>query len=162
RLTYASAGHPPALLRRADGTVEQLTGALAAPLGFLSGRRGREIEERLEPGSILAMYTDGLVERRRRSIDEGIDALAAALGDGADCSAAGLLAALGADSGLDDDTALLVTRTVPIDARQLSLTLDAVPSTLAPLRRAFARWLDANEIDAAVAYDILLAVNETA
>src|SRR5262249_55067103 len=130
RLTYASAGHPPALLRRADGTVEQLTGALAAPLGFLSGRRGREIEERLEPGSVLAMYTDGLVERRGRSIDEGIDALAAALadGDGADSSAAGLLAALGADSGLDDDTALLVTRTVPIDARQLSLTLDAVPS----------------------------------
>ena len=32
-LTYASAGHPPAVLRRPDGTVEQLTGALAAPLG---------------------------------------------------------------------------------------------------------------------------------
>jgi Stage II sporulation protein E (SpoIIE) len=47
RLTYASAGHPPALLRRADGTVDRLTGALAAPLGFLSGRRG----ERRRSGS---------------------------------------------------------------------------------------------------------------
>src|SRR6185312_12203326 len=144
--------------------VEQLTGALAAPLGFLSGRRGREIEEPLEPGSVLAMYTDGLVERRGRSIDEGIDDLAAALaaGDGVDCTAAGLLATLGADGGLDDDVALLLSRAVPVDATRLNLTLDAVPSTLAPLRRAVARWLDANAIDPRVAYDILLAVNETA
>src|SRR5919202_892371 len=75
-LTYASAGHPPAVLRHADGTVEQLTGALAGPLGFLSARRGPEAIARLEPGAVLAMYTDGLVERRGRSIDDGIDRLA--------------------------------------------------------------------------------------
>src|SRR4051794_9949249 len=164
-LTYASAGHPPAVLRRPDGTVEQLTGALAAPLGFLSARRGPEATVRLEPGAVLAMYTDGLVERRGRSIDDGIDRLAGALAEGdgnVDAAADHLLAALGAGDGLDDDVALLVVRTVPVDPRRLALSLGAVPGSLAPLRRALARWLDANEVAPKVAYDIVLAVNESA
>jgi anti-sigma regulatory factor (Ser/Thr protein kinase) len=164
-LTYASAGHPPAVLRRADGTIERLTGALAAPLGFLSARRGPEASVVLEPGAVLAMYTDGLVERRGRSIDEGIDRLAGALADGdgtSDAAADRLLGALGAASGLDDDVALLVARTVPVDPRRLELSLGAVPGSLAPLRRALARWLDANGVAAKVAYDIVLAANESA
>jgi anti-sigma regulatory factor (Ser/Thr protein kinase) len=161
---YASAGHPPALLRRADGRVERLTGALAAPLGFLSGRRGREAEIVLEPDAALAMYTDGLVERRGASIDEGIDALAAALADtsGARVDADSLLAARGATHGLEDDVALLVAHALPVDGARLDLSLDAVPGTLAPLRRALALWLDANAVAGQVAYDILLAVNESA
>jgi signal transduction histidine kinase/serine phosphatase RsbU (regulator of sigma subunit) len=164
-LTYASAGHPPAVLRHPDGTTEQLTGALAAPLGFLSARRGPEATVHLAPGAVVAMYTDGLVERRGRSIDEGIDRLAAALsaGDGpADTASERLLAALGADEGLDDDVALLVARTVPVDARRLELSLGAVPASLAPLRRALTRWLEANDVGPKVAYDIVLAVNESA
>jgi serine phosphatase RsbU (regulator of sigma subunit)/anti-sigma regulatory factor (Ser/Thr protein kinase) len=164
-LTYASAGHPPAVLRHADGTVEQLGGALAAPLGFLSARRGPEATARLEPGSVVVLYTDGLVERRGRSIDDGIDRLAGALanGDGAtDHAADRLLAALGAGDGLDDDVALLVARTVPVDPRRLELALGAVPASLAPLRRALGRWLDANDVAPQVAYDIVLAVNESA
>jgi anti-sigma regulatory factor (Ser/Thr protein kinase) len=164
RLVYASAGHPPALLRRADGTVERLTDALAAPLGFLSGRRGREAEARLEPDAVLAMYTDGLVERRGVSIDEGIDALAAALAgtSGSDVDADALLAARGATHGLEDDVALLVAHAVPVDGARLDLSLDAVPGALAPLRRALTRWLEANAVGAQVAYDIRLAVNESA
>jgi signal transduction histidine kinase/serine phosphatase RsbU (regulator of sigma subunit) len=162
RLRYASAGHPPALLRRPDGTVERLTEALAAPLGFLSGRRGREAEIGLEPGSVLGMYTDGLVERRGESIDVGIDALADAMAAGADLDAAALLTRLGASRGLEDDVALLVAHALPVDGGRLDLSLEAVPGTLAPLRRAVSRWLDANGVGAQVAYDILLAVNESA
>jgi signal transduction histidine kinase/DNA-binding response OmpR family regulator len=161
-LTYASAGHPPALLRRPDGTVDRLTEALAAPLGFFSGRRGREAQVALEPGSVLGLYTDGLVERRGTSIDEGIDALADAMAGGADLDAGALLAALGAGGGLEDDVALLVAHAVPVDRARLDLSLDAVPGTLAPMRRAVRRWLDANGVGPQVAYDILLAVNESA
>ena len=163
-LTYASAGHPPALLRRPDGDVERLTDALAAPLGFLSAKRGREARVQLEPGAVLALYTDGLVERRGASIDVGIDALAAALaaGEGAGLDADALLAALGAGHGLEDDVALLVAQALPVDSARFALSLDAGPGTLAPLRRALGRWLDANDVGAAVAYDILLAVNESA
>ena len=73
-----------------------------------------------------------------------------------------LLAALGASGGLEDDVALLVAHAVPVDRERLDLSLDAVPGTLAPLRRAVRRWLDANGVGALVAYDILLAVNESA
>jgi anti-sigma regulatory factor (Ser/Thr protein kinase) len=162
-LTYASAGHPPALVRDADGTVRQLTGALAAPLGFLSARRGSEASSTLPAGAALVLYTDGLVERRGLSIDVGIDALGRALRDaGGDPTAGGLLATLGAQQGLDDDIALLVARAVPVDAARLELSLGAVPGSLAPLRRALGRWLGANAVGTRDAYDILLAVNESA
>jgi signal transduction histidine kinase/serine phosphatase RsbU (regulator of sigma subunit) len=164
-LTYASAGHPPAVLRRPDGIVVQLTEALAAPLGFLSARRGPEAVVPLEPGAVLVMYTDGLVERRGQSIDDGIDRLTTALaqGDGeVDAGADRLLAALGAGDGLDDDVAMLVARAVPVDPHRLELSLGAVPASLAPLRRALGRWLDANDVEPQVAYDIVLAVNESA
>jgi signal transduction histidine kinase/serine phosphatase RsbU (regulator of sigma subunit) len=162
-LTYASAGHPPALIRDSDGTVRQLTGALAAPLGFLSARRGTEATAELPPGAALVLYTDGLVERRGLSIDVGIDALAQALHEAGDEPTAGrLLEALGAQRGLDDDVALLVARAVPVDAERLELSLGAVPGSLAPLRRALARWLSANGIGDREAYDIVLAVNESA
>ena len=162
-LTYASAGHPPALVREADGTVRRLTGALAAPLGFLSARRGPEVVTELPPGAALVMYTDGLVERRGLSIDVGIDAVADVLRDhdGA-VTAAALLGALGAQRGQDDDVALLVARSVPVDADHMDLSLGAVPGSLAPLRRALARWLKANAVAERTAYDILLAVNESA
>jgi anti-sigma regulatory factor (Ser/Thr protein kinase) len=98
-------------------------------------------------------------------MDEGIDRLAGALAEGdgnVDAAADHLLAALGAGDGLDDDVALLVARTVPVDPRRLELSLGAVPGSLAPLRRALARWLDANAVAPKVAYDIVLAVNESA
>jgi signal transduction histidine kinase/CheY-like chemotaxis protein len=162
-LTYASAGHPPALILDPAGTVRQLTGALAAPLGFLSARRGPEAETELPPGAALVLYTDGLVERRGLSIDVGIDALGRALRDGGgEPTASGLLGALGAHRGLDDDVAVLVAHAVPVDPERLELSLGAVPASLAPLRRALGRWLSANAVGDRVAYDIVLAVNESA
>jgi serine phosphatase RsbU (regulator of sigma subunit) len=81
RLTYANAGHPPPLVT-APGTSRPflLTDGLSVPLG--TGIIGAEIsrpshQTRLERGSTLLLYTDGLIERRDRSIDEGLDALRA-------------------------------------------------------------------------------------
>ena len=51
---------------------------------------------------------------------------------------------------------------MPVDPRRLELSLGAVPASLAPLRRALSRWLDANGVAPKVAYDIVLAVNESA
>lgn len=85
-LTLASAGHPPPLLIRADGTVEVL---IIDPLPALgSGFHeyspdGDELKLDLEPGATVVMYTDGLVERRHRHWDEGVAALVRAAGTGA-------------------------------------------------------------------------------
>jgi serine phosphatase RsbU (regulator of sigma subunit)/anti-sigma regulatory factor (Ser/Thr protein kinase) len=70
----ASAGHLPPLLVRPDGSNELLDVWPAPPLGVGTGPiQSRTL--RVEDGSLLVMYTDGLVEKRTRDIDEGINKL---------------------------------------------------------------------------------------
>ncbi|WP_433781420.1 PP2C family protein-serine/threonine phosphatase [Actinomycetospora sp. CA-101289] len=72
-LAYANAGHLPALLRRADGTIERLGEAVAQPLGV--GREFPESTTTFPPGDDLLLYTDGLVESGSRDLTEGLDRL---------------------------------------------------------------------------------------
>jgi signal transduction histidine kinase/DNA-binding response OmpR family regulator len=111
-LTYANAGHLPPLVRSTDGTVLRLQGASSPPLGTVLGPI---LEERihLEPGNVLALYTDGLVERRDIDIDAGVDALALALA-GLDVpllpQAPDRLMSVLLPDGPDDDVALLLAQ----------------------------------------------------
>jgi sigma-B regulation protein RsbU (phosphoserine phosphatase) len=58
---YCSAAHPPMLLRRVDGNVEELE-SLGRPLGLFADSAYRAREFRLRVGDALLLYTDGLVE----------------------------------------------------------------------------------------------------
>ena len=70
-LTYARAGHPAPLLRRTDGSVVELDAAGGPPLG--TGEwTWQEACIAVPPGSYLALYTDGLVERRGADLDTQI------------------------------------------------------------------------------------------
>jgi serine phosphatase RsbU (regulator of sigma subunit)/integral membrane sensor domain MASE1 len=72
-LSYGSAGHPPALLRRSrDGKVVRLLDAQGPVLGPIRDASYTEGQVRLEPGDILVMYTDGLIEGRGSDIETGI------------------------------------------------------------------------------------------
>ncbi|MFJ8162736.1 SpoIIE family protein phosphatase [Streptomyces sp. NPDC096136] len=75
----ARAGHPPPAVVAADGTVTFLRGPSGTPLGT-GGRSFRTETVPLPPGSLLALYTDGLIEARDRDLDEGMERLARALG----------------------------------------------------------------------------------
>jgi len=67
---WARAGHGPALVRRkATGRVEQLYGE-GFPIGFLSGEPYELIRDRLQPGDLLILYTDGLTEAQNRSMEQ--------------------------------------------------------------------------------------------
>jgi PAS domain S-box-containing protein len=79
RLTYSRAGHPPPLLRQPDGRVRYLMGALSTPVGVTNIEEAPQEELDLPVGATLVVYTDGLVERRDRSLRHGIDALAETL-----------------------------------------------------------------------------------
>ncbi len=75
---YVRAGHPPALVRHADGEVEALDGEGTPPIGILANVEFRPHETGLEPGSLLLLYTDGLIERRGTNIHESLDRLMSA------------------------------------------------------------------------------------
>ncbi|MEU6669654.1 SpoIIE family protein phosphatase [Streptomyces sp. NPDC046727] len=75
----ARAGHPPPLLRCADGRTRVLHVPGGVVLGVDPQARYPVTELLLEPDAILALYTDGLVERPGADIDEGIAALRLAL-----------------------------------------------------------------------------------
>jgi anti-sigma regulatory factor (Ser/Thr protein kinase) len=77
---YASAGHPPAMLRRPDGTIDLLSDG-GLPLGLRHVARERGTAASVEPGSYLVFYTDGLTESLRRPAD-GEDRLRDLLRDG--------------------------------------------------------------------------------
>ncbi|GKQ35625.1 PP2C family protein-serine/threonine phosphatase [Streptomyces sp. A012304] len=115
-LTWAAAGHPPPVLRGPDGRVRTLDAKPGAMLGIPLRQQIADHTVPLEPGSTLALYTDGLVERRAQGIDPGIERLAAALGafrteelDGdLDGSAEAILDPMLSDSERDDDVCLLL------------------------------------------------------
>jgi hypothetical protein len=107
-LVFANAGHPPALLRHVDGSIEHVGEAMAQPLGV--GRRFPQDSVAFPPGADLLLYTDGLVESRDRDVSEGIDRLVAEVAAAPRPLTAGacddLVAALTGGEH-DDDIALL-------------------------------------------------------
>ncbi|MEU1179891.1 SpoIIE family protein phosphatase [Streptomyces sp. NPDC005820] len=74
----ARAGHPPPAVLSPDGAITFLDGSPGTPLGT-GGRRFATEEVPLPPGSLLVLYTDGLIEARGSDLDQGLDRLARAL-----------------------------------------------------------------------------------
>ncbi|MFE9647753.1 PP2C family protein-serine/threonine phosphatase [Streptomyces sp. NPDC006365] len=114
-ITYSCAGHPPPALLHPDGTVTFLDQATDPPLGARPEPVPRP--EACAPffdGATLALYTDGLVERRHEDIDVGLARLADSLTRHRQADPEPLADALLADllpsTGSTDDTALVVIR----------------------------------------------------
>ncbi|WP_028799393.1 SpoIIE family protein phosphatase [Streptomyces sp. 142MFCol3.1] len=116
----ARAGHPPPLLRHPGGRTEVLDLPGGVVLGVDPRAHYPVTELRLEPEAILALYTDGLVERPGTDIDDGIEALRTILsragtprgkpGGSSLSRAADLLTAPARQAGeRPDDIALLLT-----------------------------------------------------
>ncbi|MFE9497701.1 SpoIIE family protein phosphatase [Streptomyces collinus] len=119
RCAMASAGHPPPIVLRPDGTAEVADVSPGPPLA-VSGVPYETTTIVLEPGSVLALYTDGLVHRGAHDSDDGLRRLTGALA--ASCrpdralneTARALLTDLVDDAPRDDATLLLArTRTLP-------------------------------------------------
>src|SRR5262252_5479320 len=106
-LTWAQAGHPPPVLVRGQRAT-----TLRQPAGILLGaaRSGYDAASlELRRGDLLLLYSDGLIERRHRSLDEGLAALtkaAAGIDDPEDMISA-VLDTLGS-TDTEDDTCLVI------------------------------------------------------
>ncbi|WP_430542242.1 ATP-binding SpoIIE family protein phosphatase [Streptomyces malaysiensis] len=143
RCTLARAGHPLPTLRTPDGSTTILNLPAGPPLG-LGGLPFEAVEVDLPEGSLLALYTDGLIESRGRDIDEGFDALRQALNRPTPSLEAACDAVLEAlpPTCPDDDVALLLARTRALSTDQVATwDLPRDPATVATTRQSVSEKL---------------------
>lgn len=158
---YSSAGHMPPILVDADGARELLVEANSVPLGVAHRQPRPQATHRLEAGSTLMLYTDGLVERRGESIDGQIDRVAAVVAEAAalpvDEVADMVLGELAPEHGYDDDVALVLYR-----VGRMPLVIDtlATAAQLTEIRKRLTAWLTAGGVGDPAASDLVLVVNE--
>ena len=142
----ASAGHPPPLLVRPDGSCRPIELSPGPPLG-VGGMPFESTTINLEPGSVLAFYTDGLIERGDRDPEAGmqhlIDLLAEYCVPGRPLEAVTRSMLAGADDPPPrDDIALLLARTRALaDDDTAAWEFSADPAVVARARGAVSHQL---------------------
>jgi serine phosphatase RsbU (regulator of sigma subunit)/anti-sigma regulatory factor (Ser/Thr protein kinase) len=160
---YTSAGHPPPLALYPDGRAELLEGGRGLPLG--TGASARYVQDvvDLPAGSVLVLYTDGLVERRGESIDAGLEALRAAALTGArdpEQLVEHILESMVGDRERDDDIAILAVRVFAVAPRELDLRLPSSTGSLDVVRDALRAWLAGASTGRVESEEIVLAAWE--
>ncbi|MFF2575052.1 SpoIIE family protein phosphatase [Streptomyces goshikiensis] len=117
RACAVRAGHPQPLLRHPDGRTQVLDLPGGVVLGVDADAAYPVTELMLEPGAVLALYTDGLVEMPGTDIDDGVERLRASLAAAAPVplteTADRLISEVGDSADRPDDTALLLAARIP-------------------------------------------------
>ncbi|WP_406416144.1 SpoIIE family protein phosphatase [Streptomyces sp. NBC_00873] len=161
KCSLASAGHLWPVLVTPDGEVDILELPTGPPLG-LGGLPFESVERELPEGSLLSLYTDGLVLARHRDVDAGLHALRTALADAApslETTCNRVLHALLSEQPADD-VALLIARTRALDSGHVAVwDLPADPAFVAEARSQATTQLHAWGLDD-LAYVTELVVSE--
>jgi serine phosphatase RsbU (regulator of sigma subunit)/PAS domain-containing protein/anti-sigma regulatory factor (Ser/Thr protein kinase) len=146
RCSIARAGHPPPAVIGPDGAVEFPEVPTGLPLG-LGGLPFEAADLELPEGSRLVLYTDGLVERRGRDIDDGMELLRRALAGAGPSPEDTCRAVLDAQPPHrpSDDIALIVARTRALAMDrvaewQVPMDPAAVGEVRASVTGRLARW----------------------
>lgn len=151
RCTVARAGHPPPAVVSPEGSVYLLDVPAGPPLG-LGGLPFETVEVELPEGSLLALYTDGLLQAREHDLDEALDSLFSALtrpASNLDTVCDRVLTAL-LTHRPEDDVALLVARTRALHADKVVVwDLPSDPSVVADARRYTTDQLTSWDLDEA-------------
>jgi serine phosphatase RsbU (regulator of sigma subunit)/anti-sigma regulatory factor (Ser/Thr protein kinase) len=158
-----AAGHPPPLVAYPDGRVELVEGGRGLPLGAGPDTKYSHAVLELPVGSVLVLYSDGLVERRGRTIDEGLDELRRAALDGPrepEELVEHLLARMVGDAERGDDIALLAVRLMAVAPKPLRLRVPSSVDSLDLVRDVVRTWLAGTALRRLDAQDVVLAVWE--
>jgi anti-sigma regulatory factor (Ser/Thr protein kinase)/putative methionine-R-sulfoxide reductase with GAF domain len=159
-LELVLAGHPPALLLPGDASARYLPLQGTMALGASPTTTYRADTTAFPAGSTLVLYTDGLVERRGESIDDGLERLRAIGAGIADVESLCADVVDGMEAGEPaDDVALIAARLPPL-TDDLRTRWPARPEALVAVRHLFRRWLRAHGASEHEAYDILVACQE--
>ncbi|MGB6456147.1 MAG: SpoIIE family protein phosphatase [Streptosporangiaceae bacterium] len=166
-VSYACAGHPYPIVVGPEGTVTLLQDGRRPPLAVRSfGPRldAPTGSAALSPGSLLLLYTDGLIERRSEPLDDGFARLAAAaagcakLATGQACRA--LISQMTPGQGYADDVAIIAVRPVGTTATSHVDAMPASFSELRPARHRMRDWLAHLGTRRATTNDVLLGTGE--
>lgn len=115
QIQLSCAGHPPPVLACPGRPAQLVDVAADLPIGMISPRQRRVRTVGFPPGAALCLYTDGLVERRDRPIDDGIARLRAATpAADPDVACGSVMAAMAGYIPHTDDVALLILRRQPV------------------------------------------------
>lgn len=142
--SLASAGHTPPALRLPDGTVDFVQLPEHPPLG-MGDTAFESTTLTLGEGTVIALYTDGLLDLRRHDTEAALARLAAALGpDALDLGVLCDRVCATLPTGSDDDVALLVARVHRLPEQQVATwQLPADPKSVRRARDAAGRQLAA-------------------
>jgi anti-sigma regulatory factor (Ser/Thr protein kinase)/putative methionine-R-sulfoxide reductase with GAF domain len=142
--TMASAGQLPPLILERDGSSHFVELLGSVPLGSVRRPQYDEVHVEVAPGSLLVLFTDGLVERAGESLDKGFARLQGALAGAPPedpqelCERA--IDVLLPEGPKTDDVAMLTIGVIPF-ADPLEVRLPADPDSMPLLRRVIRRWL---------------------
>jgi anti-sigma regulatory factor (Ser/Thr protein kinase) len=161
-VTYAVAGHPAPVLVMPDFRAELLpSGGL--PLGVADAVGSADWTFTLAPGSLLALYTDGLTEYRHDVLEgetQLMRALERELADGAP-SARSLLGRIFAFAENTDDAAALILAAAPdVPARDFYFEFSAIPFAVPMVRHALRRYAHRMRLDEDRTFALITAVGE--
>src|SRR3954471_11919890 len=162
KVRMVTAGPPPPLVISPEGEAYFLPATGGVALGASRASRYSEVECPLPSGSTLVLYTDGVIEVRGESLDEGLERLRRIAARGiADveqlCDT--VLEEMVVDGRPADDVALLAAHIKPLDDRLLT-RWPARAEALAGVRHLLRRWLRHQGATDDEIYDVTVACQE--
>ena len=165
RISYSCAGHPYPLLVTPDKPPVFLSDGRRPPVAaWESPLKPNTAVHELPPGSVILMYTDGLIERPGEGLDHGFARLQGAAAYRADLPVGELcdelLERMAPPGGYTDDVVLLALRPCHSSPRSFATVLPASLDQIADARHQLREWLSGIDVDPRRESDILLATGE--
>ncbi len=139
--SFACGGHPPPIVASPDDSMT-FGRPVAPPLGVSPEAKFPEQSLALSHGSLLVLYTDGLVEQNRNAIPNGEERLLEAIRSVLathESNAAGKIVSMLTDSEPKDDIAVLTVACAPAPLREMDLELPADPLSSRIFRQSLRR-----------------------
>ncbi|MCV7329687.1 SpoIIE family protein phosphatase [Mycobacterium cookii] len=165
RVSYSCAGHPYPLLLTPDQPAAFLSDGRRPPVAaWESSLKQNTAGQELPAGSVILLYSDGLIERPGESLDQGFLRLQGAAGFRADLPVGELctelLERMAPPGGYTDDVVLLALRPCHSAARSFATVVPAALDCIADVRHQLRDWLSGVGVDPRRESDILLATGE--
>jgi GAF domain-containing protein/anti-sigma regulatory factor (Ser/Thr protein kinase) len=160
---FVNGSHPSPVLVQPDGSAAVVESTLLPPLGAPVMARVEDTRVRLEPGTTLVLYTDGLVERRGERLatrQEELREAAAAASIEPELLVESLINRMLGGESPADDVAILTMQRAATANEALNLTVAARPEELAAVRRLLRGWLADGGADHRAIDAVLLASGE--